>query len=171
MRFAEQLLFKIVIRKIQKLYTPERIVRVLGNADRKEKAQGQPGVQLAGKPLTDYPPSEIVKLLGTVDLTDHDVIVSDASDSPSVQMGAYLMLLETARAGSPVPPDMFVELSGLPENLKTKLLGSLQAAQQAEAQKDQQKYGTEIKKAEIAQQGKMMDKNPMQQAGGMPQGM
>lgn len=169
MKFAEQLLFKVVVKKIQKLYTPERMMRILETENSKtstvnpETQQKEGGVQLAGQPLEQYPPEQIKKLLQTVDLTEHDIIVSDAADSPSAMMGAYLMLLETARSGAPIPPDIFIELSPLPDNLKAKLMASLQAAQQAEAQKDQMKYGTEIKKAQIAQQGKMLDKNPMQQ--------
>jgi len=151
MKFAEQLLFKIVVKKIQKLYTPERIYRIIESQNMKEKAKAEgKELQLAGKPVSAYPMDEVLRLLKTTDLTDHDIIVSDAADSPSAMMSAYLMMLETARTGAPVPPDMFINLSALPEELKKQMLQSLQTAQQAQAEADDKKYSTEIEKTKIA---------------------
>jgi len=151
-KFAEQLLFKIVVKKIQKLYTPERIIRIIGNENKAKIAETgeKNGVTLAGKPLEAYQPEQIKKLLETVDLTEHDIIVSDAPDSPSAMMGAYLMMLETARPGALVPPDMFINLSPLPEELKQQMLKSLKDAQEAAAQAEDKKYSTEIEKTKIA---------------------
>lgn len=154
MKFAEQLMFKIVIKKIQKLYTPERIYRIVENQNIKKQAEpSSEGVILAGKPMSEYPKEAIMALLETVDLTDHDIIVSDAPDSPSAMMGAYLMMLETARTGAAVPPDMFINLSPLPEALKMQMLESLKAQQQQQVQSDQMKYSTEIEKTKIAHMG------------------
>jgi hypothetical protein len=171
LRFSEQVLAKVLIKKIQKLYTPERLLRILShenNQVKKNKPDSR-GVEIGGKPLDEYPIDQLKEMLRTVNLSEMDVDVGEAPDSPSAMMGAFLMLLEASKTGTPIPPDMFINLYPLPEGLKRELMQSLQAAQQAEAQKDQQKYSTEIEKVKIAQQSKMMDKNPMQQmGGGMP---
>lgn len=63
------------------------------------------------------------------------------------------MMLETARTGAPVPPDMFINLSPLPEELKSQMLQSLKAAQDTQAQAEDKKYATEIEKTKIAHMG------------------
>ena len=166
MSFGEQLLAKLLLKKIQKHYTPERIIRIIEHENIREKKTNPQGVQIAGQAFDEYPREEIMNLLKTVDFTEYDVDIGESPDAPSAMMGAFLMCLEAARAGAPIPPDIFISLYPIPEALKAQIMQSLQAAQQAEAQKDQLKYGTEIEKAKIAQSGKMLDKNPMQQIGG-----
>lgn len=166
MKFAEQVLFKVVVKKIQKLYTPERIYRIVETQNQKEmaKPEGQE-VQLGGQPMSRFPKEQILRLLETIDLTDHDIIVSDAPDAPSAMMSAYLMMLEAARTGAPVPPEMFINLSPLPDELKAQMMQAIQAAQQQQMQSDQMKYSTEIEKTKIAHMGQ--GESPLQGMGMM----
>jgi hypothetical protein len=52
-----------------------------------------------------------------------------------------------------VPPDMFITLSNLPEELKAQMLESLKSSQQAQAASEDKKYSTEIEKTKIAHMG------------------
>ena len=157
--FAEQLLSKIIVRQyIAKYYTPQRMIRILGNANAREEG----GINLGGQPYEKYPQSEIERILTDADLTQYDVIVGESSAAPSAMMAAYLMVIEAAKSGVPIPSDVFVQLSPMPADLKKKIMESIIAAQQAEAEQNKLKYGTELEKARIAQEGKMMDKNPAQ---------
>lgn len=167
--FAEKIMARLLVKKIQKLYTPERLLRILESQnvmEQKKNKEGK-GISLNGQSIEQYPREELLKLLETTDFTECDIDVGEAPDAPSAMMSAFLLCLEAARNGTPIPPDVFVSLAPIPEMLKTKIMESLAAAQQAEAAKDEMKYGTEIKKAQIAQAGKAMDKNPAQQEGVM----
>jgi hypothetical protein len=145
-------------------------MRILTNQNMKEKSQGGEGIKIGGQEFDKYPAEEIRRLLETHDYTLYDVVVSESPNAPSAMMSGYLMLLEMARAGQQVPPDMFIELSPLPEDLKKRMMASLQAASQAAKEAEDKKYDTEIQKTGMALQAKQMDKNPVQQAGNMPMG-
>jgi hypothetical protein len=73
-----------------------------------------------------------------------------------MQMSNYLLLLEMARTGQPIPPQMWVELAPMPKFIKTKMMAYIEQAAQQAQMANQQKYGTEIEKAKIAQQGKLL---------------
>ncbi len=146
MSFAKKKLGRIIIAMVQKMYTPERILRVVANQDRKEK------VELGGKKLEEYDPREIAKILKDTDLTKHDVNVSESPYSPSAMMGNFLLLLDMAAKGVPIPPTAFFRFAPIPE--KGKIMEELAAAAQQKEQETQLKYKTEIDKSLIAQQGK-----------------
>jgi len=95
----------------------------------------------------------LIHILKTANLADVDIDVGEAPDSPSAMVGTFLMLLEAAKTGAAIPPDMFIELYPMPDRLKNRMLESLQAAQQAQAQSEDKKYATEIEKTKIAHAG------------------
>jgi hypothetical protein len=148
--FAKKQIGRVLVKKIQKLYDPKRIMRTLRNENAREQ------VELAGQPLDTYNPAVIEQVLATRDLSKYDVIVSESPSSPSMQMSNYLLLLEMARTGQPIPPQMWVELAPMPKFIKTKMMAYIEQAAQQAQMANQQKYGTEIEKAKIAQQGKLL---------------
>jgi hypothetical protein len=153
MKFAEKQIAKILIKKIQKLYTPERMLRILVHENELNKKDQQKSLQIGGRAIDDYPKEELIHILKTANLADVDIDVGEAPDSPSAMVGTFLMLLEAAKTGAAIPPDMFIELYPMPDRLKNRMLESLQAAQQAQAQSEDKKYATEIEKTKIAHAG------------------
>lgn len=130
-----------LVHLIGQIYTPERIMRVLGN-----RAQKLP-VEVAGQPFAQQNPAELLALLRKADITKFDLVVGESAQSPSVQLANFAMLLEMAQAGLPVPPDMMIQNSPMPQELKDQMLQSMQQQQQAAAQAEQEKNQTELIKS------------------------
>lgn len=188
MSFAEKKIGRMLISYIRDLYTPERIWRILVNQSFKDR---QNPVKVGGRgiafepqqiqqaiegqePQLPYSKQDIIELLKTTDLERHDVVVAESPASPSAMMSNLLALLEIAGKGVQIPPDVFLEFAPIPQ--KEKIMQRIQQAMQAQADAENKKYDTELKKAVIAQQGKMMAKGgggammPQGQPGGAPIG-
>jgi len=59
-----------------------------------------------------------------------DCIVSEAVNSPSQRVSNFMLLNEMGRNGTPVPPELLIELSDLPEETKEKYIQFIQAQAQ-----------------------------------------
>ena len=127
---------------IQEVYTPERILRVLA----KRNSRPETPVEIAGKPLDQYPREELMDLLKNEDITKYDLVVGESQHSPSLMMSNYVLLLEAAQTGMAIPPEALLENSPLPQDTKAKALAALQNSQQAQGDADKQKYKTELLK-------------------------
>lgn len=149
MAFAEKIIGRMIIRKVQKLYTPERIYRILSNQNTAE------GFKVGEQDFSAYSKEEIIAMLRNTDLSKHDVIVSESANSPSAMMGNFMMLLELAGKGIPIPPEAIMEFAPIPnKNRVLELIKQQQARTQAMENK---KYDTEIDKTLITQQGKFQE--------------
>lgn len=184
---TEKILWKSVIKDIQKIYTPERILRIIINQSQKSKeplkiggrnlvipgrSQSQAQQQVQGlvpqngqQPMPSQQDSndqitlqEVTELLSTLDFAYYDVTIGESPASPSAMMSIFSFLLEMAGKGMQAPVSSFLKFAPIPQAVKDEILEQVKQQQTIEAQKDQMKYGTEIKKSMIAQQGKMMDR-------------
>lgn len=144
--FVKKKLGQILVRKIQKLYPAERLMRILAN----EAARGK--VEIAGQPYGDYNPAELQELLDKADLSLYDVVVSESPNSPSALMGNFMMLLELAGKGIEIPPQAILEFAPIPQ--KDKVMEMMQQQMEMKAQMEQKKFDTEIQKSLIAAQSK-----------------
>lgn len=142
--YAKRRLALRLVKLIQQVYTPERMLRLLVNMNARQT------VEVAGQPLQQYKPEELVALLENVDLTKYDVSVGESAASPTVRLANYTMLTEMAGKGLPIPPDMVIEASPMPDEMKQKAMKSLQASQQAAREAEDKKYQMEIGKTAIA---------------------
>lgn len=138
---------RLIVRLVQKVYTPERILRVVDT----EAAQN-PSLQIGGAPYNQDNRPVVMALLQNADLLKYDVAVTESAFSPTQRRANFAAWAELAKEGIPVPPDMLVDLSDLPD--KEKVKASIQAMQQAEAQKEEAKNRTEVEKAQIAANSK-----------------
>lgn len=143
--FAKQKIGRLIIRLIQKYYTPDRIVRLVRNANSKEPQQ------IAGQDLAEFTDQEIQDLLETSDLAQFDVDVSESKWSPSMRLATFMLIKEMIEGGFPVPPEAVFEFADIPADVKQKLLGTMQQQQQGMAQAEQAKADAEIQKTLIAQ--------------------
>lgn len=144
---AKRQLGRIYVKLIQKIYTPERIMRLLENRAQRE------GVEIQGKPMAEMEGAEkqaIFDLLQSSDLTKYDVVVGESANSPTQRLANFAMFMEMASKGLPIPPQMLIKLSPLPEEEKNEMLAQLAQQQQAAQEAEDKKYSTEIQKTIIA---------------------
>lgn len=143
--FAKQKLGRLILKLIQRYYTPDRIIRLVRNANSREPQQ------IAGQELAEFTDQEIMDLLETADLGEFDVEVSESSWSPSARMATFVLLKEMIEAGFPVPPEAIFEFADIPADVKQKLLGQIQQQQAGQMEAEQATADAEIIKSLIGQ--------------------
>lgn len=140
--FAKKKIGQMIVKKIQKLYSPDRLMRILSNENK------QKPVEIGGQPLDSYQPEDIRALLETADLTQYDVIVSESSASPSTMLSNFLLMMELAGKGVQIPPQAILEYAPIPN--KEKVMQMLEQQQKQQQESEDKKYQTEIAKTMIA---------------------
>lgn len=143
--FAKQKLGRLLVKLIQKYYTPDRIVRIVRNASSKEP------IELGGQPLDEFTDEDIQMMLTTTDLEQYDVEVTESNWSPSMRLSTFMLLSELARNGQPIPPEALLEFADMPGDVRNKLIGMMAQQGQAMADAEQAKADAEIQKTLIAQ--------------------
>ena len=158
LNLSKKILGRVLVALIRRCYNTDRIMRVLANINERTP------VEIAGQALGQWNSEDIRRILEDADLTKYDVVVAESQFSPTNRIANFIAWSSLASQGLPVPPEMLIELSDLPD--KQKYLDRIQQQMQAQQQAEQQKYDTEIQKALIASQGRAGG----QQQGGMPMG-
>lgn len=159
---------RLLIKMIQKVYTTERVIRVLESRAMREAIEigGEAllpivpeelrqtlpidqQLEVAGQ-LLDSKRAEIAEILETSDIGKFDVVVGESAFSPTMRQSNFILWAEMARNGLPVPPSLLVDLSDLPD--KEKVKAQMEAMAQQQMELEQQKMQTEILKTQIAKQ-------------------
>lgn len=143
---TKRLLGRILVGLIQKIYSPERILRVLQS--RNERTPFEVG----GQGFEKYSDEQILTLLTETDLTKYDVVVGESDNNPTTRHGNFMIWMDAAGKGIPVPPELLVQLSDLPD--KEKVLAAMQKLILEQQQVEQQKNAVEIEKTKIAAEAK-----------------
>jgi len=157
--FAKKKVGKLIIAMIQQTFTPERILRIIGNQAVKEKK-----MELGGQPIEEYPREELLAMLQKSDLTKYDITISESPASPTAQLSNFMFLLEMAGKGVQIPATAFFEFAPIPN--KEKIIEQLQQAEKAAQEAENKKYDTEIEKSKIAAQSKAGGPTPGPGMGG-----
>ena len=154
-----------LVHLIQKIYTPERIMRILmSSAQRRPLEVGGEQVDPQNMQQLQALAQRIQEALDNKELTQLDLVVGETSHSPNKQLADFSMNLEMARVtGGGIPIEMLIETSPMSEDQKAKALQSIEKQKQAAAQAEQQKQQTEIMKSQP-------DEVKLQQQGMPPQG-
>lgn len=146
---TKRLLGRILIKLIQKIYTPERILRILENRNAKTPVEiaGQPmmpAMQEGADPMVQMAQveqrrQEILGLLQEADLGKYDVAVGESAYNPTVRSANFIIWMDAASKGIPIPPEVLVDLSDLPDKDKVKQgIQDMLARQQATEDKKMQ---------------------------------
>ncbi len=175
---AKRTIGRMLVAMIQKHYTPERIIRILENKAARDSVEvgGEPlfpqaadvapqlgqeaseeEMALVQQGLIEGRKAQITELLETQDLTRYDVVVGENAWSPTTRQSNFIVWAELAGRGIPVPPDLLVDLSDLPE--KDRVKEAIAAQAQAQAEADAADRDTEIQKTLIAAQSKQQGQN------------
>lgn len=143
---SKKRLAKRYIKLVQKIYTPERIMRILNNANSKAP------IDIGGVPITEYIEEELLAFIKNIDFTKYDTTVGESNYNPATRSANFAQWMDLAAVRPEVPLQLLVDLSDLPEKDKAKeMLGQQMQMMQ---QKEQAKNETEIVKTQIAAESK-----------------
>lgn len=167
--YAKRNLVRFVLKLIAKVYTPDRIMRLLQNAwptSEDDMAEDQIERQAAIQLLQTLDKEGLEEaILGT------DVEIVQSPTASTVQLANFAILFEMAKQGVPIPPEVLIEESNLAN--KDKILGRLQAQAEAAAKAEQQTQQAEIIKslpdelqAQMLRQGNLQGTPPQGGQGG-----
>lgn len=113
--------YRAVWNAIRKHWTAERWIRV---TDDEGAARF---VQLNGFTIDEYGQPQMVNQVAALDV---DIILDEAPDTVNTMADVFELLESLAAAGVPVPPEIVIEMSGLPASIKKSVIAKLQQAQQ-----------------------------------------
>lgn len=142
--FAEQRLGRLLPALIQEYYDADRLARIVNHYADKNT------VTLAGQAYEAFSQEQIIEVLENADITKLDVVVSEASYSPSARAATFALLTELAGAGTPVPPEVLVEFSPIPEEQRRKILEGIQMQNEAQSQMQQTAADAEVEKTLVS---------------------
>ena len=143
--FAKQKLGRMLIKLIQKYYTPDRILRIVRNVASKEN------LELDGQPIEEFSDEDIIEMLSTTDLDQYDVEVTESAWSPTMRLSTFMLLSDLAKSGQPIPPEALLEFADMPTEVRNKLLQQMAQQGQAQAEAEQAKADAEIQQPQEAQ--------------------
>jgi hypothetical protein len=156
MENAKKFIAKIVIKTIQKTYSADRIFRLMATKPKSEEDM----INLQKLQET------IQTLLDDPELTTLDVVASLSVNSATARSASFSTLMEMSRT-MPIPPEVIISASDMPE--KEKILGIINAQQQAQAQAENKKYDTETKKVILSKMDPAQAQQMMMGQGEQPQ--
>lgn len=158
--FAKKKIGRLLVAIFQKHYSPDRIFRILSNADSKSP------VTIGGQSFQDIPREELISLLQTMDLSKYDVVASESTWSPSERI-AVMMLLKDMDA----PLEVVIPMADIPEEKKREILAGIQQQQAAAQSETDKKAEAEVQKSLIAQglfPPKVLEQQGLTQPQGQP---
>lgn len=124
-------IYRSVWNAMQEHWTAERWIRVTDDQGAAQFVQLN-GIQM--DPQTGQP--VMVNSLGALDV---DIIIDEGPDTVTVMADVYETLQSLAAAGVPVPPQVIIETSNLPDSQKKKINGMIEKANQADPMQEQAK--------------------------------
>jgi hypothetical protein len=95
--------------------------------DVKIQLQLNPG--LVGQVIND--------VLNDASLGKYDVSIGEGAYTETSRMANHVMLLDMAKSGIPIPPEIIIKESNLPESTVSQILAGLEAQRQALEMKPQ----------------------------------
>jgi hypothetical protein len=104
---TKTLIGQLIVRCIQQYYSPEKMDRIIGDADRRLQALGF-------MTPDSVPPQVMYEKFKQLKQIDMDVVVSFQDASPTARAAQFTQLMQLASIGMPVPPPLIIEASDAP---------------------------------------------------------
>lgn len=101
-KFALKLLTKLVISRIRQYMPVQEIARILG-----------PEVM-----------PDVIERIKSKDVLKYDIVIAQSPSTPSIRISNFMMMMELKKAGIPIPDDLLIEISDLPQ--KEKIIERIQ---------------------------------------------
>ena len=149
---AKRKIGKIIAAEIQRIYTAERIWRIIQTAQSQSLMRGQETEQpmIGEKPAVEYTIEEIQAMLDNADLTRYDVVVDESPWSPTMRRATLADWMAYAQHGGQVPPEFLLDLSDLPKSQRDEVKARIQQIQQSQMDLENRKIDSEVQKTAIA---------------------
>jgi hypothetical protein len=165
--FAKQKLGKLLLSLVQRYYSPERVWRIVNSQNSKTP------VTLDGQDFSQFTQEEITGMLENTDLAKYDIVVSEATYSPTLKLGVHLLLSDLASKGYQIPPEILIETIDMPDAMRQKIMNAMaqqqqQAASTQEQTKQMEENKTLIKSGIIPPSVKQRLQQEAQQQGQQP---
>lgn len=140
---AKRKVGKLLIGLIRRYFDAERIYRIVNDINAQQTPEGQQ--------VQEFTVDEIQGLLDNLDVTKFDVIVTESEDSPTTRIGTFMLMNDLAQNGAPIPPELLIELSEMPQSVKDKAFQTLQQQAEMSATEGQGMQDSEVEKTLVAQ--------------------
>jgi len=155
---SKKLLAKIILSQLGEVYTVDTAAKVIGDAFIREnfsvpvmtqsQVDGAPvPVMEGGQMKMQVDPKAVGvmlnKILNDADLSKYDVSVGESINTETVRYANFLTIMEMAEKGVPIPPEVLINESLLPQGTKQQIKQVIAAAQQQAATAPRQEPGKE----------------------------
>lgn len=119
---------------VQQFYTEPYVLRIVGEDGKSEFLpvnQPVPAMSpMTGGPMVDPMGNPVIaQTLNDLSAGEFDIVVSDTPATPSKRVADFYALLEAAKAGVPIPPDLILEASDIPQKEEIRRRLQMQMAQ------------------------------------------
>lgn len=104
---TKTLIGQLIVRCIQKYYSPEKMDRIIGTEQRRLQSVGLSGPNA-------IPDHQMYQLFKTLQQVDMDVVVDFQDASPTARAAVATNLLQFKAAGAPIPLQLIIEASDPP---------------------------------------------------------
>jgi hypothetical protein len=141
---TKNILGKFILSQLGELFTVETAAKVLGDSWlAKQDAfkepifdeAGQPQLGMDGKIQLQTNPQIVGQVLNEVlndaSLGKYDITIGEGAYTETTRMSNHMMLMDMASKGIPIPPDVLIKESNLPESSKSQILAALETQMQA----------------------------------------
>lgn len=140
---TKKTLGKFMLSQLGEIYTVETAVKVLGESFLMKHQEFQkPKADEMGMPIMNpmtrqietevdqEMANEIINaVLNDPNIGNYDVTIGEGAYSETVRLSNYMTLVDMASKGIPIPPDVLVGESMLPQGTKQKIVASIEQAQ------------------------------------------
>ncbi len=139
---TKRILGSFLLSQLGEVYTIDTAVRVLGESflnkydEFKKPVVGPDGIPVMdenGVLKTEVDKSAVQdiinKVLNDVDLNKYDLTIGEGAYSETTKQSNYLMLSDMIKNGIPIPPDILINESMLPQGTKQRINASIEQAQ------------------------------------------
>jgi hypothetical protein len=140
---------RFLLTQLSEVFTIETAIRVLGD-DFINKYQefkkpvidsmtGQPQLDPMGGLVTEIDQNMVNEIFNGVlnnssELSKYDVTIGEGAYSETTKMANYLTLSDMVKNGIPIPPDVLIQESMLPQGSKEKIVAAIESQQAMMAQ-------------------------------------
>ena len=126
---TQEILGKYIVYNLAQVYTVDKALRVLGGEfiDKSFRKNPQDPPELIKAAAANF----ISNILNDYELCDYDISIGEGMESPTERYAQFSTLMEMAEKGIPIPPNVLIEYSDIPEGAKKEINAMIQQAQAA----------------------------------------
>lgn len=141
---TKKILGKFVLSQLGEVFTVETAAKVIGEGwINKQDAFKEPQLDEMGQPMLgrdgkivlntnmQLAGAVINEVLNDAALGKYDVTIGEGAYTETTRMANHMMLMDMASKGIPIPPDILIKESNLPESSKSQILAAIEAQRQA----------------------------------------